>query len=76
MLETVLEKIEFVDTCTVNDAARAVTLQLKVGAMVVFCMPLDGELRITAPGTFGIVVKFQIDDHTPVPAAFVAATRQ
>jgi len=76
VLVTVLEKLALVDTCSVYDPASDVTLQPSVGVMVVFSVPETGELSATAAGTFGIVVKFQTDDQRPVPAAFVAATRQ
>jgi hypothetical protein len=76
ILVTVLAKPEPVDTCSVYDPASDVTLQPSVGVIEVFCVPVPGELSTTAAGTFGIVVKFQTDDQRPVPAAFVAATRQ
>jgi hypothetical protein len=76
MLITVLEKPALVDTCSVYDPAREVTLQPSVGVVEVFCVPDRGELSTTAAGIFGIVVKFQTDDHAPAPAALVAATRQ
>ena len=75
---TVVVKLELVDTCNRYDVAPLAVFQFNVGLVEMPVAPFCGDDSVGAGGglTTVIVVKLHTDEYALVPAAFVALTRQ
>ena len=74
---TNVEKLEFVETCTVYEVAPLEAFHVRVGVLDTLVAPLMGELSDGAAGGLpAAVVKLHVVDQALVPPAFVAFTLQ
>ncbi len=75
-LETVVAKVELVETRALYDVAPVDAVQDMVREVARPTAPLVGEASAGAPGAATIVVKFHTLDQALVPPASVAFARQ
>ncbi len=75
-LETVVAKVELVETRALYDVAPVDAVQDMVREVARPLAPFVGEASAGAPGGAAVVVKFQTPDHALVPPALVALTFQ